>query len=281
MIGVRDLLYVAVAIGISIYAWYYVKSNRDDLSKIPVLEYSSDPALAYGHEPKICTGFDKKADKQHGIAGDLCPPNYAYFLNYDRGIRNKSIKAGRVVSLAGPCCPLPADDILTDEHVYDAVESCPFNYVATGGTGNLGCGKSCTMRCTKINTDRYKLGEERMAMYWKRNLKQTSSGRGSADQIKWHHLPLALRYAAGRERKYPVLDLGIPPWANDGCVGVPFGSLLTKKTTYTCDGFFYRPLLFKDGSAVKMLPECRQITNLLSASKPAVCVPVISENTLP
>ncbi len=194
-----------------------------------------------------CVAY-RPLDKGWGGSEGNCPDNHAFFSNKDVGGERKS-GPGYFVPLSGACCRLPYDDILTDQHTYSAFESCPDQWVATGGSGP--CVEGCTMRCTQINTEKYMLGPETMSYYWRDPKGGRTYGRGSARQMLKEHIPIALVYAVGR------LEHNL--WNMDGCIGYPFGSLLTRKSRKRCDGFFYRRLLYKDGTPVRMYPECEAI----------------------
>ena len=112
---------------------------------------------------------------------------------------------------------------------------------------NPQCGTNCTVRCTRINSDRYKLGRKQQGFYWKLEGSYPSAGRGGAKQIKHHELPAALK---------PVSRFNVE---KDGCVGAPFGSLLVEKSERGCGGYYYRPLLFLNGEPVRIYPECNDL----------------------
>lgn len=194
-----------------------------------------------------CIAYDVETSAWGSNYGN-CPENHAFFSNRDNGGAHKS-GPGYYVTLGGACCRLPYDDILTDQHNYTSFESCPDQWVATGGSGT--CVEGCTMRCTQINTEKYTLGPETMSYYWRDPKGGRTYGRGSAKQMLKKHIPASIRYAVGRNEHNN--------WVDDGCVGYPFGSLLTRKSRKRCDGFFYRRLLYKDGTPVRMLPDCEAI----------------------
>ena len=62
-------------------------------------------------------------------------------------------------------------------------------------------------------------------------------------------------------------------WNKEGCVGYPYGSLLTDKTAKVCGGFKFRQLQFKglagdpdEGTPVQMFPECKDVSDLKNHS---------------
>lgn len=162
------------------------------------------------------------------------------------------------------CCPLPATDILTNEHI-EASAECPADYIITGAQAYcLGpdfsepCNKP--IRCTRINKERYQLNSEASGAMW---------GISSVFYMEKLHymkseIPLALRYALGRLSRYS--------WQAAGCIGFPFGSLLVKKISgKRCHHLFYRELQYSGvsgdppkGTPVKMLPNCTRVSGVFS-----------------
>lgn len=207
------------------------------------------PEAREGVVPKPCVAY-RPESASWGYENGNCPKGYAMFANHEVGGANKQ-GPGELVRLHGLCCPLPADDILTNRHTYSEFERCPDQYVATGGAGH--CDDSCTMRCTQINTERYTLGPETMAYYVKDRNVGRLHGQGSAIRIHWQQTPIAIRYG--------LLRLEHNLWTGDGCMGVPPGSLLVRKSGKRCDGFFYRELQYRDGTPVKMLPDCAALSD--------------------
>lgn len=226
------------------------RNQRVRQEELRALLYTSQgpPGSAF-----ICSGFrgDLEEGLNWGPTIEPCPDGYAFFGQDDPpgGLTPES--PARYVGVTASCCRLPYPDILTDHHVYNVMEECPEGYVATGGGVAERCGSFCTMRCTKINTAKYKLGPERSALYWTRKWSAVAWGGGSALKIDWEDIPVAIRNAVGRTSAMRS-DV-------DGCIGFPFGSLLVRKTRKSCDGFFYRQLLFLDGKPVPTYPECEEL----------------------
>lgn len=192
-----------------------------------------------------------------------CPPHHAIFGTDDAGGEH-SQGPGRYVPLIAACCPLPRSDILTDEHLYSVSEDCPDGYVMTGTTAS-GCLDFCEVRCTRVNGDRYRLGVPVPSAYWSRTGSMVRGGFGGARKVALDEIPGAIRVGIMRRA-----ISGGPPraqaewsdrWADDdGCIGIPFGSLLVGKRKKSCDGFIFRQLLTKDGRPVQMFPDCEQVT---------------------
>lgn len=213
-----------------------------------------------GHHPQICLSFwnhvpkkDITTDKAWGWGNarrEHCPPNHAIF---DR---------------ASTCCALPAVDILTDEHV-QVTSQCPPDYVATGEKVFLGQEQiydrectSCTRkyRCTRINTERYQLGEPTPGAYWGAGSKSWAN----STRFMKREIPVAIRYGIGRKGRYS--------WDFQGCVGLPWGSLLAGNHGWKeCQNMLFRQLQFRgrqgdppQGIPVQMFPRCRAISDYLS-----------------
>ena len=207
-----------------------------------------------GGEAMACSGFNSKRDRW-GVEYGYCPRNHAFFGVDDPAGAKGPPKKIRAVHT---CCQLPSDDILLQQHVF-VQEECPEEYVATGSK-RLGEGEATRhlLRCTRVNTDRYKLSTELPSVYW------GNGGAGwqeGAVRISRDTIPASLRYSVGRK--------AIDDWDVDGCVGYPWGSLLSKKSSKYCSGMYFKQLQFVGvpgdppaGTAVKMLPDCREIANV-------------------
>jgi hypothetical protein len=202
--------------------------------------------------PSLCIGFDPK-DKTWGYERSMCPTNYAAYAVDDPGGPERS---GPTLDAQLVCCPLPSSDILSEEHVM-VEESCPSGYIATGSTG-YGCGRECVkkLRCTKINSERYQLGEVTASVYWGNG----HAGWKGSKRIEWEEIPPGMRYSVGR--------ISADKWNIDGCVGYPWGSLLTKKSSKYCRGWYFRQLQFagkagdpEKGTPVRMYPACFEVVD--------------------
>ena len=238
-----------VLIGAIIGFCYHYRFGYDLIEFPPVPEREIPAQVREGIEPKICVGF-RPDEGKIGSTARHCPKNHAMFANNKVGGKNKS-GPGNYVRLEALCCPLPANDILTDRHTYNEFEECPDQYVATGGSGR--CQDKCLMRCTQINTKKYRLGTETVAWYFQHRTMSRLHGQGDTKKVYWDKLPASIRYGAGRRTH--------KTWSINGCIGVPLGSLLTKKNQKRCDGFHYRELQYLDGTPVKMLPDCQFISD--------------------
>ncbi len=211
---------------------------------------------------KVCNGWHPDA-KELGASWVPCPKGYAIYAVDDPG-GDHSNGPPEYVPIKGSCCPLPFDDMLTDEHLYNVYDSCPDGYIATGGISYFrresntdavpsmaNCGDKCGMRCTKVNSAKYRLGKAVPAVYWVREWSSAMAGYGFAARVGLEDVPPAIRYSLGREDSYKN--------DNDGCVGYPYGSVLVAKHKKSCDGFLFRRLLFLDGSPVPMFPKCTDV----------------------
>lgn len=263
-LGRRRVLLAALVVFSTTYVtWvsYGDPPNQRELEQLLTRGGPVDAELVEGTEGGgfVCNGF-APLNSQSGVVGEWgerfgnCPPGYAYYANQDPG--GARPPGGAAIPVTGSCCRLPFDDILTDRHVYDVLERCPDDSIVTGtGVDKFGtCIEHCVVRCTYIDTSKYRLGEERSAYYWRIPAVGTTSGGGSAGTLSLTDIPLAIRIGVARY-SHSRFD-------TDGCVGIPFGSLLVRKESRNCDGFFYRQLFFADGTPVPMYPRCDRISGL-------------------
>lgn len=166
--------------------------------------------------PFLCTGWlehfsaiDKWPHYAHGRA-TVCPAGYA-MVELDDG------RLG-----GGSCCPLPSDLLKqeTDHLTEDTI--CPAGEVATGiyrapAMSEVSCPSGqCEqlLRCTAIDTSRYRLLEDRPGAYW---------GDGTARKFGTHQpsrsdIPHGMRNGIGRQRW--------DRWDMDGCMPPAWGALL-------------------------------------------------------
>ena len=258
----------------------------------PTMGASSDPRAVSDPRtfhppiaPRLCTGYREDTGTWGRITGDgfsfsNCPPGTALFAVEDTGEGLSSAVTGPAgVKLEGDCCPLPAPDILTDRETF-AISECPEGSIATGSspfpriytcTTQAACdavvqSQQHYIRCTGINLDRYQLGPTGAGRYWGFGF---SHRKDEAVVTSRARIPAAIRYGIGR--------LFTKRWDVDGCIGYPWGSLLTKKTNGSCDGFFFRELQFRglegdppSGTPVPMYPQCEGIKGQNTANP--ICI---------
>ncbi len=244
--------------------------------------FGASTALADPPTPHLCTGFNPIAQNWERIGvllGDQsldanCPDGYAY-INHD--YPTGMSRPGRKVAVRGVCCRMP-DGLLTQEHSW-ALEACPADSVATGSRAakQVTPGQAWDrvkiewettdqyMRCTKLNTARFRLGAPAetltIGFHFGFNLNTINGAFTARSQI-----PIGLRYGADRA--------GRMTFESGGCIGFPWGSLLTKKISKhparLCD-FEFRPVEYigapgdpPAGTPVKMFPDCLYVTNLFN-----------------
>lgn len=235
-------------------------------------------------EGAVCSGFNPETQTwgRTGIMGydgpriQDCPKGFAYISAY-RALGSR--RAGKLMHLAGSCCPLPAD-ALSDETV-TASEDCPDGFLATGSSSSeLPGAEQChttpeserdcnnrwerlvekQLRCTKLNADRYQLGAATsgIALGWRQHFRVALDEFGTRDR-----LPVAFRYAVGRNGKMI--------WTQNACFGIPAGSWVTGKHSKYCDGFRFRELQYRgadgdpaQGTPVKWWDDCLTLDDPLS-----------------
>lgn len=200
----------------------------------------------------VCTGYHNEVqrwallDESAAVFEQSCAEGQALL-----SARNKAgpARAGVEVPLGGTCCPLPPE-VLSQQHSFER-EQCPADSVITGFRRARPADSSSHLsqdarawrnsgiheiRCTKLNTERYRLGLQSPGLYlgWYQHFRTLLKDRTTRSR-----LPLELRYGLGR--------IGKAAWAESNCVGAPWGSLLTAKTSKWCDGFYFAPVVFASG----------------------------------
>ena len=205
------------------------------------------------HAPKICLSYNgEDALQPWGVPRkEDCPKNHAAFGGR-RGIADSQ------VTIYPVCCPLPADDILLEEHRY-VENQCPPEYIVTGGSLDrrpLVQNEKPLVRCTKVNLDRYILGETTPGVFWG----YSSVYWQIPQRFLKRSIPAAIRASMGRQSEFE--------WETRGCIGYPFGSVLTARSKKQCRYFSFRQLQFRGmdgdppvGTAVQMFPDCRSISS--------------------
>jgi len=149
------------------------------------------------HVPEVCS-----VDTMVQMAGTGpadCPTDYAAFMMDDGN---------------GPnfiCCPLPSDDILSDEPPVNRSTACEANEVITGFQGEY------AYRCTAINLDRYLVGSPSEPCYFGSGSSGGSGVSGCADH----------------PHSWDVLQQSL--FGSDGCSGYPYGSLFVSQTDKDCE----------------------------------------------
>lgn len=219
------------------------------------------PAVAVaGSMPQACISYNPSRN-EWGEEFHTCAPGYASYGVADSGGKERD---GSMIPAVQYCCPVPSPDILTKEEIY-VEKICPENYVATGSKLDFSKGEFTIqyMRCTKINSARYKLGDTHGALYFGNGF----AGWQASERIDREDIPAGLRFGIGRNSK--------DRWAEEGCVGYPYGSMLTEKHSKYCGGFLFRELQFTGlpgdppaGTPVKMFADCNQVDRLDDPNNP-------------
>ena len=221
--------------------------------------------LPLGHRPKICLGYTKYAagngEVEHwGYADERgCFANQAIYSG-QRGLLRPKTLPPLSYPFQSDCCPLPADDILTEEKKVVNFE-CPPDFVATATIpfDPAQAKRNRPVVCTKINTARYQLAPPSPGVYW---------GFGSAywrnaARFERRDIPAAIRYGVGRNSRFEY-DI-------QGCIGYPFGSVLIAKATSSprCAELRFSQIQYRglpgdppQGTPVKMFPDCSDVTDV-------------------
>ena len=210
-----------------------------------------------GNVPQVCVGYHPSSRYRWGNNQRICPENY--FIAGTRDWTNTQLEqlGGAFRSV---CCPLPSQDIVTNEIVWSEGD-CPPDHVISGvRTENGKAVGQEFVQCRKINSSRYKLGEPQAARQW---------GAGGSNafvttSLPTKGIPMAAFYAVSR--------WGFKYFLDDGCVPDDQNSLMTAhQGRRGCSGFTYRELQYRglaqdppSGTAVKLFPKCRSVKGIFS-----------------
>lgn len=248
-----SLLLYAVAIGM--FCAFSLPANLGYTEPLPKTAVTRDN---HPTTPQICSGW--KNASQPILGGGTCSAGEAVYSS----ARPRDVGPFDILTdpIRGRCCPLPAPDILSNEHLM-AETGCPEDYVVTG-TSSMAPephaeARKFQIRCTKINTRRYQLGGKKPGLYWGMNF----SFYLQKKRILWDEIPPALRYGTGRTT--PII------WEPVGCIGFPFGSLLVSREGRECSQSFYRELQYRGGEGdppagtpVRMLADCDELSDIFT-----------------
>lgn len=231
---------------------------------------ANPPQTARDHTPKICIGWNPDTggfgrDNWEERTAHLCPINYAIV-----GLDDQISVSGPIQNsfFSGECCPLPAGDILTSESTLEFAR-CPDDTVITGSIdeGPKDNKPFTKIRCTRINTNRYKLAAPVPGSYW--GIGSGIHSYAEKHAIKISDVPAAIRSSIGRR--------GFSGWDTDGCIGYPPGSLVSSRSKGPCSDVEFRELQFRgigddppEGTPVKMFPECTRISDIFDPN--ASCI---------
>jgi hypothetical protein len=213
----------------------------------------ADGGSSHGGKLPICVAFDP-IKKRFGPVGatdpgqtEDCPPGYAFMALDTIPGRPWQSPGGRPVQ--GYCCPLPAGALVGAP--FDGANECVDQSVATGGGAreNGAPGDAFFLRCTHINTERYRLGERTSgwSVGWMEEFISAVPLRamGIVHRTTRSRLPVTLRYGFFRR--------DWRSWEFVGCAGHPWGSLLVSRKGKGCHELEFRQLLVvsEDGQATK------------------------------
>lgn len=254
-----------------------------------VLSLTVARANCYAEEHRsICTGYNPASKLEpwspigttdSDTMEQNCPPGQAIVSVIPPGGPRRS---GDKVSIHASCCPLPSG-VLTETHVYEQI-ACPENHIATGAKQMKRVARerfealdrnhphfwrnsrAQFLRCTKIHTDRFALGPAIPGM----KIGYESSIRTMFQpKISRNAIPVGLRYGVGR--------LGRAKWSVTSCLTTQWGSVLYRKESKYCSGFYFRQILSQGkkgdppaGEPIRIFPPCIAIENLLSPNPTCV-----------
>ena len=201
------------------------------------------------HGPYLCAAENRGGEPSTTFGRTLeCPPHFAFFEMDDSA-----------PPALGTCCRLPADDILSTESAWIAGQ-CPEDSLLTAIRERQHSTPSeFEFRCTRINTKRYSLSPAGPGY---------SFGDGSSlsavpEQIDRTRIPLAYRQAFGS-----IFDSARD---RDGCLGQPWGAMLTAINGKDCQKLEFRTLLEKSEAGeltpVTMYPPCQSLADPYDPSR--------------
>ena len=205
--------------------------------------------------PYVCLNYSQtNVENRWSPPQPNCPKDHAVFAT---GLPQR-IDSG-VAIRSWQCCPLPSEGILTENK--SVVEKrCPLNSIVTGFSPGGSC-PGCAQRliCAEL-AQGYALSPGNSGAYWGNG----RAARYSEKQLLWSDVPVAIRYALGRR--------SIDAWHGDGCIGYPWGALITAVDSQnSCDGVEFRQLLKAnagDGGGgevpVPMIPQCSELRDPFS-----------------
>ena len=253
---------------------YAERSNAE-----PIASDTEDAGLA------VCTGYDPVrnrwgpwGEQLNDKGEDNCPAGQAFMAHtFVAGNRWNPIST---FSISGYCCKVP-NGVLLDEHIF-APEQCPDDFVVTGSRveklpKELGDGthqsEKHLFRCTRIDRTKFTLGPPTPG--WEVGLPRDSFDQlpkrliyGVRERLTTRsRIPVALRYGLFR--------IGPSTWDADGCIGHPWGSILTERINKACDGHIFRQILYLHAASrkfapVKMYPDCIALSSPFDPN--AVCI---------
>lgn len=149
--------------------------------------------------------------------------------------------APKNMSVTGSCCPAPAGS-LTDAFEF-AEQVCPDNSVVTGarmrpGTASAHGLPEFELRCTHIDTHRFLLLPPAAGLsveYGRRSFLSRLFGLRPAQMTTgWNLVPPQMRYGLGR--------VSLTQWSTGGCLGFPWGAVLTAINGQDCQEATFRSL---------------------------------------
>ncbi len=208
--------------------------------------------------PFICASYTFGSDNLYRNGrNSFCPEHYAFMEIDDAG----------PVAL-GTCCKLPKSDILTksfewmpsacpDDSILTAIQLYPILEVIDNKK------QRPYYRCSKINTAKYMLGPPTEGILY---------GEGGSlsivsEDLDRSRIPLAARKGFG------MIAAGASD--PDGCVGKPWGALLTGIKGRDCHQRTFRTLLRKSDNGppvpVPVLPKCAKLLDIYDPSRG--CIP--------
>lgn len=222
-------------------------------------------------EPRPCVGYAPDSEiwgmgRSEFFEKMFCAPGYAVMGISTPIVTNRELGLSILSGL--DCCPLP-DGVLTTASVFEEGR-CPPDTVVTGHyliVPEGGSGSKDLLRCTKVDTRRYRLSTPLPGKSWGRvenTAAETILGARQIDRSRGQ-LPVSLRYGVGRISK--------TEWETNGCTGAEPGALFVGRSGTACGDLQFAELVHADrgqNKPVEVLPDCAAIDDIFS--KTARCI---------
>lgn len=251
----------------------------EEATPSPFTDTSRSPAPRPAWTPGVCTSLDP-VTKRVGRFGvvqpsmiDSCPRGSAFVAQAT--MNSQEMRVFQNTPLQGNCCPLPPDALTSAIHLFAG--HCPAGSVVTGVRGyssetmdlSRHQPSSYLFECTFINSNRYQLGPEGLAVRiataphgFNRHGARSLLGLEPNVTVSWNRIPPGLRYAVGRVSRNGH--------EQHHCTGYPWGSLLVGRGERTDCGYMHRELQYAGiggdpprGSPVPIFADCDAVESPL------------------
>lgn len=211
----------------------------------------------------VCVGYHPGEYVRWGAWQRTCPANYGIIATNDltRGNLYRS-KTG----FRHACCPQPYPGLFTGVRTWREAR-CQDDELLVGVEPEFTSSiKKRQLLCERIDSSRYRLSESTVGALWGAGGSNSLFGGGYLLET----IPLSIRYGVSRQN--------FASFGEDGCVGVPPGSLLSNFSAQRgCGGFEYRQVEVVDGTTPIGFIECSELESVFTPL--ARCLPAVRNPT--